>query len=149
MEVGQYIQQHYMRFRKIINEINKLYQTNTNKEKIKILDFASHTGVMGIVLKTFGYEIHCTDLENVIQANLDNYTKNDLKVRFLNNNWDRLPYPDDHFDCLIFSEVLEHLYESPIKYLEEFYRILKPDGYLLITTPNVMCWKTKSSFCWA
>lgn len=146
MDVGQYIHQHYMRFIRIVNTINKLLETDTNKETIKILDFASHTGVLGILLKTFGYDIYCIDLDQVIQGNLGNYTKNDLKVQCLNNNWDKLPYLDNYFDCLVFSEVLEHLYESPIKYLEEFFRILRPNGYLIITTPNVMRIENKIKF---
>ena len=50
------------------------------------------------------------------------------------------------FDCIVFSEVLEHLYESPIKILEELYRVIKPGGILLLTTPNVMKIENKIKF---
>ena len=45
--------------------------------------------------------------------------------------------PDNSFDVVIFSEVIEHLRISPIRALLEINRILKPEGLLLITTPNV------------
>jgi 2-polyprenyl-3-methyl-5-hydroxy-6-metoxy-1,4-benzoquinol methylase len=146
IQVGQYIHQHYSRFIKTINKLNTLFENSAEKGEIKLLDFGSLEGVLGITLKAFGYDIHCIDLESVISAHLHNYTDNDLKVEFLTNNWAKLPYPDDYFDCVIFTEVLEHLYESPIKYLEEFYRILKKGGYLLITTPNVMRIENKIKF---
>jgi 2-polyprenyl-3-methyl-5-hydroxy-6-metoxy-1,4-benzoquinol methylase len=146
IEVGQYIEQHYLRFIKIVNEIDRLFRGNTDKKKIRILDFGSHTGVLGIALKALGYDIHSIDLEEVIQANVGNYTKNDLPFQYLKNDWSRLPYSANYFDCIIFSEVLEHLYESPLKCLEEFHRLLKQDGYLLITTPNVMRIENKIKF---
>lgn len=44
-------------------------------------------------------------------------------------------YPDAYFDLLVCLEVLEHL-PAPMSHLEEFYRITRPGGLLLLTTPN-------------
>ena len=46
-----------------------------------------------------------------------------------------LPIADDSMDIILCSEVLEHI-EQPPSAIEEIARILKPDGYALITTPN-------------
>ena len=64
----------------------------------------------------------------------------------LTQQWDLLPYEDNYFDSVIFSEVLEHIYESPIQILKELYRILKPNGVLILTTPNVMKLENKIKF---
>ncbi|MFC1622625.1 methyltransferase domain-containing protein [Patescibacteria group bacterium] len=40
------------------------------------------------------------------------------------------------FDIIISSEIIEHIYDTDF-FLQEIFRILKPDGKLLITTPNV------------
>jgi SAM-dependent methyltransferase len=44
------------------------------------------------------------------------------------------PFPDDTFDLVWCSEVLEHLF-SPLGVLREIERVLKPGGMLMATTP--------------
>jgi len=50
---------------------------------------------------------------------------------------DRFPYPDGEFDLVIFAEIIEHLLNDPCKVLREIKRVLKPNGTLILTTPNV------------
>ena len=45
-----------------------------------------------------------------------------------------IPVEDNSFDVILCTEVLEHVPE-PIRVLEEFARIIKPSGKLLITAP--------------
>jgi ubiquinone/menaquinone biosynthesis C-methylase UbiE len=54
-------------------------------------------------------------------------------------NTDKLPFPDNYFDAVIMEEVIEHLV-NPDNALEEAYRILKPDGIFILTTPNLAWW---------
>ncbi|MBD3304909.1 methyltransferase domain-containing protein [candidate division KSB3 bacterium] len=51
---------------------------------------------------------------------------------------DPFPYPSDTFNLVLFCEILEHLLMNPTHALAEIHRVLKPDGLLLITTPNVL-----------
>ncbi|MDE3196524.1 MAG: methyltransferase domain-containing protein [Acidobacteriota bacterium] len=50
---------------------------------------------------------------------------------------DRFPYPDGHFDLVIAGEIIEHLVSDPMHLLLESRRVLRENGYLLVTTPNV------------
>lgn len=45
-----------------------------------------------------------------------------------------IPLPNNSYDTVVCTEVLEHVQE-PAKALNEMYRVLKPEGYLILTTP--------------
>jgi SAM-dependent methyltransferase len=62
-----------------------------------------------------------------------------LSQDLFNVETDRLPYPDGHFDVVLFCEVLEHLTNDPLPALIEIRRVLKPGGRLVLTTPNAAC----------
>ena len=47
-----------------------------------------------------------------------------------------LPFETNSFDIVTFREVIEHV-EDEQKALREIKRVLRPNGYLLITTPNL------------
>jgi SAM-dependent methyltransferase len=50
---------------------------------------------------------------------------------------DRFPFPDGHFRVVLCCELLEHLQSDPMHMLWECNRVLEPDGFLLLTTPNI------------
>ncbi len=49
---------------------------------------------------------------------------------------DRYPYPDAHYSTVLCCELIEHLFADPMHLMSEINRILKPQGYLVLTTPN-------------
>lgn len=62
-----------------------------------------------------------------------------MKHDLFNVECDLLPYPDNHFDVILFCEVLEHMTNDPLAALMEIRRVLKPGGQLVLTTPNIAC----------
>jgi len=58
-------------------------------------------------------------------------------IDLFNAESDRFPYPDGHFKTVLCCELLEHLPNDPMFMMSEINRILKPGGYLLLTTPNI------------
>ena len=56
----------------------------------------------------------------------------------------RLPFPDDTFDRIIASEVLEHVSDDQVA-LDEIFRVLKPGGTLAATVPSWL----PEQICWA
>lgn len=59
-----------------------------------------------------------------------------LEYDAFNIEKDELPYRDGSFDVVIFSELIEHLAINPVWSLGEIHRILRPGGYVIVTTPN-------------
>ena len=52
---------------------------------------------------------------------------------------DALPFDPESFDLILCSEVIEHLY-NPDFVVDEFKRVLRPSGKIIITTPNLAAW---------
>ena len=101
---------------------------------IKLLDIGCYDGHVGILLKNkFGKkcQIYGVDaapnsvklaLKNGIQAKLCDVTKG-------------ISFESNMFDYVFAGEIIEHLYDTDF-FLEEIKRVLKPNGILIITTPN-------------
>jgi 2-polyprenyl-3-methyl-5-hydroxy-6-metoxy-1,4-benzoquinol methylase len=56
----------------------------------------------------------------------------------------KLPYPDNTFDRIIASEVMEHIPDD-VGALDELFRVLKPGGTLAVTIPAFF----PEKICWA
>ena len=50
---------------------------------------------------------------------------------------DKFPFKDGEFEGVLFCEIIEHLVIDPVAVLQEIKRVLKPNGVLILTTPNV------------
>jgi len=50
-----------------------------------------------------------------------------------------IPFGDNQFDVVVASQLIEHL-QRPKVLISETYRVLKPGGYALISTPNLASW---------
>jgi 2-polyprenyl-3-methyl-5-hydroxy-6-metoxy-1,4-benzoquinol methylase len=58
-------------------------------------------------------------------------------------------FPEAYFDAITLWEVLEHLHD-PAASLQRIYRLLKPDGLLVLRVPNIESWDARLfGPCWA
>ena len=69
----------------------------------------------------------------------------DVSVKIADLSNENLPYPDESFDLVTCTEVIEHL-EHYRSTLREIYRILKPGGTLVLTIPNILNLKSRIRF---
>jgi SAM-dependent methyltransferase len=59
-----------------------------------------------------------------------------LKYQSLNIEEWSFPFADGQMDIVVFCEVLEHMTNDPMHAMREIWRVLKPGGTLVLTTPN-------------
>ena len=65
-----------------------------------------------------------------------NYCQKNLCGKFISANLEKkLPFKNNSFDIIICTETIEHV-QKPDFLVKEFYRILKKDGKLVVTTNN-------------
>jgi SAM-dependent methyltransferase len=76
-------------------------------------------------------------------------TRADAMGAAVNGDGTCLPFPDDTFDRIICSEVLEHIPDDSAA-LRELFRILKPGGRLAATVPTwfpeKVCWRLSEEY---
>lgn len=128
------------------NHINYIVlQQYANELKGTIADFGCNHGACTILAA------RNNNVENIVGFDLNkkaiNIAKNLLKsssesivvkrkVRFVSSKLNRINYPDDYFDNGFMLHVLEHIYEKDRDNItRELKRVLKKDGFLLITVP--------------
>lgn len=61
--------------------------------------------------------------------------------RLLQGNGCQLPFPDETFDCVISSQVIEHIPDEGGRHLDELTRVLRPGGILVLGTPDYGNWE--------
>jgi SAM-dependent methyltransferase len=66
----------------------------------------------------------------------------ELPVHLLDIQSDRFPFADESFDAVLFFEVIEHLATDPMRTMAEINRVTKPDGVLLLSTPNIVSYRS-------
>lgn len=87
----------------------------------------------GIVSAGMAPRLKLTGVD-IEEASID-YCKKNRPGEFICSPLESMPFPDDHFDLILFTNAIEHL-EDPHPALQELTRVLKPGGTLFITTEN-------------
>ena len=103
-----------------------------------ILDAPCGTGAFAAALVQLGFKVFGADLDPAARQLLgDRFEAADLNGR--------LPWADHSFDVVSSIEGIEHL-ENPHAYLRELHRVLRPEGWLVLTTPNIVSLRSRIRF---
>jgi ubiquinone/menaquinone biosynthesis C-methylase UbiE len=107
---------------------------------LHILDAGCGRGETALALAKAGATVSGLDYAEaaveLTREALADYPESDIRVGSVTD----LPWPDNSFDRIQFSDVIEHL-DPPqtVPALREFHRVLKPGGFALVhTAPNLL-----------
>lgn len=93
---------------------------------------------LALALTSKGFTVTGTDLDDTASPILkDAFAKADLNAP--------LPWADAAFDAVISTEGIEHL-ENHFAFFRECWRILRPGGLLIVTTPNITALRSRVRF---
>ncbi|MFC2188310.1 class I SAM-dependent methyltransferase [Fulvivirgaceae bacterium LMO-SS25] len=107
----------------------------------KVLDIASGSGYGSNILSEFAESVVGIDIDqdSIYEASRK-YVKPNLK--FIQGSVIEIPISDNEFDVVISFETIEHLVEHE-QMLTELTRVLKPEGILIISSPDKFNYSVK------
>lgn len=114
---------------------------------INVLDVGCGEGQLALVLKKNGFNVFGVDKYSFnrrintqgqdVGPCLKKFLKdNEIEIKEIDVEKDKIPYTDSLFDLVICNAVIEHLHNSPEPLMKEMKRVLKPGGYLIVNVPN-------------
>jgi len=141
------------------------YAFLNSSQKLTILDAGSGLTFFPFFLESRlkGSEIHCCDHDaSLAHAVASINRKQNAQVQFQMASLDRTEFHEEFFDCIYCISVLEHT-DDYQNILDEFYRIMKPGGILLLTfdisidgrgeispsSVNKLVWEVENRFAFA
>lgn len=109
----------------------KIMATLVDKNQ-KVLDLGCGTGDFIKILNKKNKEVEGIEISKKV-AQIGQKKGFKIKIADLHSTF---PYPKNTFDTVTAGEIIEHIYDTDF-FLKEIKRILKPNGFLVLSTPNI------------
>lgn len=104
-------------------------------DTLKFLDLGSGAGFASILAARDGFEAYALDIKKSWLL-YERERKLNLKINLIRADGQRLPFRDSTFDVVYCCHVLEHIGDDS-KTLVEIHQVLKENGLLLLSVPNM------------
>lgn len=133
-----YLQHHFPRYvatkQKVLAYLDR---TRGNK----VLDVGAHWLHQAVLYAIDDFEVTALDTPPTLEEPSVRAVAQAHSIRLLINKDLEHPValkeiPDDTFDLVLFTEIIEHITFNPVNMWREIYRVMKPGARLIVTTPN-------------
>ena len=146
--VDEYMKESYHQLRiqqvyELINEELSIHCSSIPINEIQFLEIAGSTGTVSQQMSRMGMSVTLSDIEmNPLQI----ASKNNPQIKTILMDASKpFPFKDDTFNILYAGDIIEHLYDTQL-FLSECRRCLKPNGLLVLTTPNLATLQDRINF---
>lgn len=132
-----YLERHYSR----ICQTRKMILSGLDGTQLDVIDIGAHWLHQTLLYAMDGHNVTAADLH--ISMNEPSIKKLAKKNHIKTHSYSDLSclsafdgLQSNAFDLILFTEIIEHITFNPVGMWENLYRILKPGGKIIVTTPN-------------
>ena len=138
-DVTSYIEMDRDREIKYVQEHKHIYRESmksipVSSEEIRILDIGPTPFTLFVKKEFPNYDIWALDKTNLLE---ERFKQSGVHLKVCNLDDAQLPFEDEYFDIVIFTEVLEHIFSPHSIVLQELKRIMRPSAKLILGVPNI------------
>lgn len=124
------------------NRIKTAIELSSINDDSVILDIGCDTGYLLKTIRELNYSCKCygIDKDQSVLQPIENCVIQHANAK-------KLPFPNEYFDLVFVLDVLEHIREYDIA-VKEIKRILKPNGYAILSGPTESWFYKFCRFLW-
>ncbi|MFZ3148024.1 MAG: methyltransferase domain-containing protein [Methanothrix sp.] len=117
----------------LLIELNDKARANN---EILVLDIAAGEGALSKRIQDIGFTVEAVDLIGQAFKHSKTIPFHEIDLND-SNAWNHFVTSNkEHYDIIISVETIEHL-ENPWSFLRGLKELVKPDGHIILTTPNI------------
>jgi 2-polyprenyl-3-methyl-5-hydroxy-6-metoxy-1,4-benzoquinol methylase len=140
-----YLADHYQRFVVTLDE----FKSTWPKPGGRVLDVGAHWLHQAVMWRQAGFDVTAVDLPGTFAVPSVQNVAHALTIPMiacpdLEHAEELHAIPADSMDVVLFTEIFEHITFNPIHFWRQIYRILAPNGRIVVTTPNYYSWKGRA-----
>lgn len=133
-----YLRGHYVRY---VSTKAELMTTWPQSRGNRVLDVGGHWLHQAALYALDGFEVTSADLAATFELERVQQFAQALGIKLLTETdlekaQVLAQLPENSFDLILFSEIIEHITFNPVAMWTVLYRLLAPKGRIVVTTPN-------------
>jgi 2-polyprenyl-3-methyl-5-hydroxy-6-metoxy-1,4-benzoquinol methylase len=126
------------RFRGIRNTILRVMGHKFGGRVLEVADVGCGAGTQSMIWSEQGHSVHAIDInEPLVRLGRERAANAGCDIDFRVGSATDLPWPNESMDVCIALELIEHVADWR-RCLDQFARIIRPGGVLLLTTTNLL-----------
>lgn len=141
-----YLAHHFHRFLSTQTEFDSTWAPERGA---RVLDIGAHWLHQSVLWSLAGYTVTAVDMPVTFEMPHVRSLAQEFGIGLvptldLEAATELAEFEDSSFDVILFTEIIEHLTFNPVNFWKQVYRIVRPGGRIVITTPNYYAWNGRA-----